>query len=1497
VSDDDGASFNGTPPGSPSKQSNSKLFASWGTNLLRGKKKENSSSALLSATGPIKMSSSLDDGKSIKINSTQSNVDTCKMEEVSMQSSDSPDNEESRPPEQSSKDAVIPSSSDPFQNQIAVMASTLTQPLFLLDGTIGLCPPQLKVSQHGLTVRNTINKKWSTVRCSCRLTSGVHQWEIYIDRCISKNIFLGVVGPEARADNYVGCDKYGWAFLANRAVWFNKGKLKSYGELFRTGDVVQVTLDLDVGGSLSFSINGKDLGVAVEGLSGPLYPAFSLYNEDDQISLSPPRQPLFMRCDDESGEAQMESTLAKMAYDVDGFSDGRKGNSGTANAERVVQRLETVQNILRFVAAGSSYSGSAATKSTVPVFPAKQFLTPSIVTELVLRWSLWRRKINLRTVRVQNGEVITLLVSSVLSLRMSDHRYCPGDLIQWEQHQFVVLGVGRHQLWFQKTSGSGEVIGFTEESLHALHIKNAIRLVKKRSTLHRARTAKHKGAGYPPAGLPSSLSGSSLYSQENQEEVSGRSAPEPATDNSTGQTCPLSDFSELNFENPSVLNVALIDEADKWTHIEDSCLLEWLELRARILGTHPLNMALEQIVSPINVMDQIQTLGYVEVVESQIGCLNSTSNSTSAINEFATRFAPLKAKSLMSLRLRALLLLHLNDTLSPLLSLIFDPNTVNDPGAAKATSFDLLSPLNTVILAHRHVILAEVKFGLGFRLGWSTLMSPSMLEGGANNVATMLQKKTVLMDRKHQSFADGAPPATNKPSNDDEISFSVCPVELPILPYKSVSISSANVDRKAAADSTLTTICALNSLNNPLHPSNVATNGNSKSNTTTNAQSSTVKTAPFGVDSNVNLLSVYYFEDSTSCFLNWSTVGLSSPTPSTPTSSASALPPSMTGSNIHGLPVINMFVVEPQRLHKGVSEYAKKCQLQQVFEQDFRWRLLANFQSSLLGQFMQTIERLDVQQLTSKATSGAPNVESDSATSSENSSFLSQVAPQGPWYRVLRSVFRAGMFWDDHMSPSSRPVSVYVHFLPQTSESYKKEHRTSKRDRMSGTIDSARSGTTLTPRQVSTPTASTPNPSTPHTDVIPESEMLSARDKDIDREKEKEDILRSLSLLPPASGQPISSPGNAAPASRLQRVFQLLQINSAQLMDGTPAGMVSPWSLLQIYIVEAVAEVQPLLASSLLSSEDDFFCMDDSELDQLARQDVLCHFLAKHASFDDMGQESSISNTSSSSVAGVINLHLHIMHSLGVLLGVSLRHGITPNIKMSSYFWQLLSKSHVNPYAPASKTTGGSEKDARNSKAGLRVQEIYNGVRESCGRALRHGVVSILPEDFLDLLQERELRVLLAGGGSSCVEHLRSVSNYIKPLQASDAHIEMFWTALSDLPRGIIIRFLHGLWSRGNADKSLPEELFYWKHTGSTLGTISFADMPNDAKTIPAVNSKQPQSNSDNGIMSPGGAHPHATQHPDSQLIHMSDDHVIHVPRYSSMDAMRAKLKFFIDSL
>ncbi len=43
-----------------------------------------------------------------------------------------------------------------------------------------------------------------------------------IEKCVSKNIFVGICTANAVLTNYVGSDKNGWAYLANRAMWHNK---------------------------------------------------------------------------------------------------------------------------------------------------------------------------------------------------------------------------------------------------------------------------------------------------------------------------------------------------------------------------------------------------------------------------------------------------------------------------------------------------------------------------------------------------------------------------------------------------------------------------------------------------------------------------------------------------------------------------------------------------------------------------------------------------------------------------------------------------------------------------------------------------------------------------------------------------------------------------------------------------------------------------------------------------------------------------------------------------------------------------------------------------------------------------------------------------------------------------------------------------------------------------------------------------------------------------
>ncbi|GLD93035.1 hypothetical protein PINS_up001627 [Pythium insidiosum] len=174
---------------------------------------------------------------------------------------------------------------------------TAPEPIFQLDPEC--CGKNLHLLNCGKSVKNTVNKKWHTVRATVAFEEGVHEWHVRIDSCVSKNIFIGVCTSDASLENYIGSDAYGYGFLANKAIWHNKSKLVSYGEVFKQGDVIQVVLDCDAR-TLAFSRNGEFLGIAATSLcagksdsqiGGKWYPAISLYNKDDQVTLLPPQPP------------------------------------------------------------------------------------------------------------------------------------------------------------------------------------------------------------------------------------------------------------------------------------------------------------------------------------------------------------------------------------------------------------------------------------------------------------------------------------------------------------------------------------------------------------------------------------------------------------------------------------------------------------------------------------------------------------------------------------------------------------------------------------------------------------------------------------------------------------------------------------------------------------------------------------------------------------------------------------------------------------------------------------------------------------------------------------------------------------------------------------------------------------------------------------------------------------------------------------------------------
>lgn len=307
-----------------------------------------------------------------------------------------------------------------------------------------------------VTLRNVTNKKWSTARANIPLLHGVYKWEVLIDRCVSKNIFLGVATKECKLDNYVGCDAHGWAFLANKAIWHNKSKLKTYGELFRTGDIISIVLDVDVG-HLIYYLNDKCMGVALENLVGPLYPAFSLYNEDDSVTI------LSMKSISSSTSISELNSHPRWKGKLQTSSSG----GGSFLAESYLDRMYLMRNLMQFL------SGSHTTTSISPSKNKKPFLQkpfPSlfpieVLSEIYARYLHWTiegivyRSITYQgmyvLVQVSSSAITQFLTPPAANAPISPSVSSPSpmlhilEIVKYEKFFYRVIGVGAHRLWLQ----------------------------------------------------------------------------------------------------------------------------------------------------------------------------------------------------------------------------------------------------------------------------------------------------------------------------------------------------------------------------------------------------------------------------------------------------------------------------------------------------------------------------------------------------------------------------------------------------------------------------------------------------------------------------------------------------------------------------------------------------------------------------------------------------------------------------------------------------------------------------------------------------------------------------------------------------------------------------------------------------------------------------------------------------------------------------------------
>lgn len=152
------------------------------------------------------------------------------------------------------------------------------------------CHPNLLLSEDCRVVRHCGPKLWASVVCDLRLSpqSGVYEVVVRIDKCAKGHVFLGVVTADMNTekDSYVGVDRCGWGMIGTRSLWHNKTKVVvEYGAAFSTGSVIIISIDTD-NAKISYRNLENDWGVAFENVaSSNLFPAFSLHEKDDQVSL------------------------------------------------------------------------------------------------------------------------------------------------------------------------------------------------------------------------------------------------------------------------------------------------------------------------------------------------------------------------------------------------------------------------------------------------------------------------------------------------------------------------------------------------------------------------------------------------------------------------------------------------------------------------------------------------------------------------------------------------------------------------------------------------------------------------------------------------------------------------------------------------------------------------------------------------------------------------------------------------------------------------------------------------------------------------------------------------------------------------------------------------------------------------------------------------------------------------------------------------------------
>ena len=146
------------------------------------------------------------------------------------------------------------------------------------------CGPEIILKNNNLVASYNGDDTWSTVLGSHSYVTGQVNWEIKVTQSSTAYLFVGVARSEVDLHTFLGGCPNGWGFIGEQALYHNRENVKGYGETFSPGDIIGVCLDFYLG-TLSFSKNGKNLGLAFDKIYGELYPAVAFYNVGQELEI------------------------------------------------------------------------------------------------------------------------------------------------------------------------------------------------------------------------------------------------------------------------------------------------------------------------------------------------------------------------------------------------------------------------------------------------------------------------------------------------------------------------------------------------------------------------------------------------------------------------------------------------------------------------------------------------------------------------------------------------------------------------------------------------------------------------------------------------------------------------------------------------------------------------------------------------------------------------------------------------------------------------------------------------------------------------------------------------------------------------------------------------------------------------------------------------------------------------------------------------------------